>query len=229
MIHDLLKPRDVLRIVTVCRPYLVIGAMIILLLGIYSVFIKSPADYQQGYLVRVLYIHVPSAWLSLGIYSFMALLSFYHLIYAGRLASIFCREIAPIGCAFAMITLVTGSLWGNSTWGTWWVWDARLTFMLILFFFYLSYLVLSNAMYDDQNSKAPSTLVILGFVNVPIVKFSVDMWNSLHQTASVFRVGGSAIDGAMMLPLLLMLCFSILVTIIIFSNNIERILLEKLR
>ena len=228
-IHNLLKPRDLLQLISIARPYLIVCAIVLLVSGIYSVFIGSPADYQQGYLVRILYIHVPSAWLALGIYTFMAVCSFYHLIYAGKMANIFCRQISPIGCGFAIITLVTGSIWGSSTWGTWWVWDARLTFMLILFFFYLSYIVLSRAMYNDYNSKAPSTLVILGFINVPIVKFSVEMWNSLHQGASVFRLGGPAIDSSMMWPLLLMLAFSVLVTIIIFANNVESVLLQHLR
>ena len=229
MISQLLKPRKILALIIATKPYLIFLAVVLFLLGNYFVFFNSPDDYQQGALVKILYIHVPSAWLALGIYTFMALMCFYHLVYASKVANILCKEVAPIGCAFALITLVTGSLWGKPTWGAWWVWDARLTFMLILFFFYLSYVVLSKALYENYDSKAPSTLVVLGFINVPIVKFSVDMWNSLHQPASVFRLSGPAIDISMMIPLLLILLFSLVVALIIFANNVERVMRESLR
>jgi heme exporter protein C len=229
MMQKLLKPRNMLRAIAILRPYLVAFAILSFFIGLYNVFWISPDDYQQGYLVRILYIHVPSAWLALGIYTIMAVLSFYYLVYAGQVANIFCRELAAIGCAFALITLFTGSIWGNATWGTWWAWDARLTFMLILFFFYVSYIILARAMYDKYASKAPATLVILGFVNVPIVKFSVDMWSSLHQPASVFRANGPAIDSTMILPLCLMLSFSVSVAALVLFNNVESALLERQR
>jgi heme exporter protein C len=155
--------------------------------------------------VRVMYIHVPAAWMSLGIYSFMAVCSFSNLVWRTKMSYILTAASAPIGAMFALITLVTGSLWGKPIWGTWWVWDARLTSMLILFLFYLCYIAVAASGDSFNRAEKPASVIALvGFINVPIVKFSVDMWYSLHQGASVLRFKGPAIHSSMLLPLMLM-------------------------
>jgi heme exporter protein C len=165
----------------------------------------SPADYQQGEAVRIMYVHVPSAWMAMFCYSSMAVAAAVGLIWKHPLADLAAKATAPIGACFTFLALLTGSLWGKPMWGTWWVWDARLTSVLVLFFLYLGYIALNNA-FDDpsRGAKASSILVLVGFVNVPIIKFSVDWWNTLHQPASIARVGGPAIDASMLWPLLMM-------------------------
>ncbi|MSP82168.1 MAG: heme ABC transporter permease [Alphaproteobacteria bacterium] len=172
-----------------------------LALGLFA----SPADYQQGETVRIMYVHVPAAWMALFCYSAMAASSAGYLIWKQPLAELATRATAPVGACFTAIALVSGSLWGQPMWGTWWVWDARLTSALVLFFLYLGYMALAEA-FDDptRGGKAASILALVGFVNVPIVKFSVDWWNTLHQPASVVKLDGPAIDPAMLVPLLLM-------------------------
>ncbi|KKB96716.1 Heme exporter protein C [Candidatus Arcanobacter lacustris] len=173
--------------------------------GLYWALVVSPADYQQGEAVRIMYIHVPAAWMSLFIYSFMASSSVSYLIWRSNFADIIARKSALIGCNFTFITLVTGSMWGKPIWGAWWVWDARLTSLLILFFFYLGYIAIDlSSKNREKTAISLAILAIIGFVNVPIVKFSVDFWNSLHQPASIIRSGGSAIDPSMLKPLLVM-------------------------
>lgn len=227
MINKLLKPRRILNIIVVLKPFLFVGFNILLIVGLFFALVVSPEDYQQGQYVRIMYVHVPSAWLSLGIYTMISVLSFFHLVMGSKIVNIIARELAPIGCGFTMITLITGSLWGKPTWGTWWAWDARLTFMLILLFFYIAYISLVKAIYDNLESKAPSTLAILGFINVPIIKFSVDIWNTLHQPASVFKLSGPTIDKTMLVPLILMFLASSFASGLILCNNLERILREK--
>lgn len=204
--------------------------LIFLVLGCYYSFFSSPADYQQGNYVRIMYVHVPSAWLSLAIYSLMAITSFLYLIWHNPVMDLIAKSAAPIGTLFCLITLVTGSFWGKPIWGTWWVWDARLTSMLILFFFYVGYLALVNVTKEKLNNKAPAVIAILGFINVPIVKFSVNIWNSLHQPASVFKIGGPSIHSSMLIPLILMFCcFScyFIVNLLIILNS--KIFEQKLR
>jgi heme exporter protein C len=183
--------------------------------GLYQALVVSPIDYQQGELVRIMYVHVPSAWLSMGIYTFMAICSFANLIWKNRLAYILAASAAPIGASFALITLVTGSIWGYPTWGTWWVWDARLTSMLILFLFYICYIVIFNS--DIRKAENPCSIIsLIGFINIPIVKFSVDIWASLHQGASVLTLTGPKIHVSMLKPLFLMfLSFSSLFGILL--------------
>ena len=227
MIHRLLKTKNILTSAKIIKPILFVLFNIFLSAGIFFSLFNSPADYQQGQYVRIMYVHVPSAWLGLLIYSLIDFLSFAHLVFASKIANIIARELAPIGCCFTLITLITGSLWGKPTWGPWWVWDARLTFMLILLFFYIAYIALVKAMYNNLDSKAPSALAILGFINVPIIKFSVDIWNSLHQPASVFKLSGPSIDNSMLIPLFLMFIASLLVSALVLLNRLEQILLEK--
>jgi heme exporter protein C len=163
----------------------------------------APADYLQGDTVRIMYIHVPAAWFALGAYAFMGGASFVSLVWRHSLADVAARAAAPIGCAFAGLCLATGSLWGQPTWGTWWVWDARLTSMLILFLTYVGYLALWAAIEDEQKAaRLAAILCLAGLINLPIVRFSVDWWNTLHQPASLLRAGGSAIHPDMLWPLL---------------------------
>ncbi len=173
--------------------------------GLYFGFFASPADYQQGETVRIMYIHVPSAWMALFIYANMAVASAVGLIWKHPLAHVATQSAAPIGAAFTFVCLVTGSLWGKPMWGAWWVWDARLTSVLVLFFLYLGYMALRGA-FDDpsRGERAAAILVLVGSVNVPIIKFSVDWWNTLHQGPSLVRAGGPAIHSSMLAPLLLM-------------------------
>lgn len=191
-------------------PISIIAAIIFFTVGIYNALITSPIDYQQGNAVRIMYIHVPAAWMALIIYSIMALSNLSGFIWKNPFSYLLARSIAPIGAMFTLITLITGSIWGKPIWGTWWVWDARLTSVLILFFLYLGYIILANS-FDDKTKgeKIAALISIIGFINIPIIKFSVEFWNSLHQPASIIRLKGIAIDSQMLKPLLLMFMFYI--------------------
>ena len=165
----------------------------------------APEDYQQGDTVRMMFIHVPAAWLSMFVYICLGVASFLSLIFRHALADAAAKAAAPLGAAFTALALVTGSLWGKPMWGTWWVWDARLTSVLVLFLFYLGYIALRAAMDDEtKGGRAAAILALVGAINLPIVKFSVDWWNSLHQGASVFRADGPAMTADYLIPLLLM-------------------------
>ncbi len=203
--HRYANPTRFLRIVTAVMPWSAGAAAVLLPLGLYFALLASPPDYQQGETVRIMYVHVPAAWMALMIYSVMAGASFTALVWRHPVAELVAKAAAPIGAAFTAVCLVTGSLWGQPMWGTWWVWDARLTSVLVLEFLYLGYIALVNA-FDDptRGARAGAVLALVGFVNVPIIKFSVDWWNTLHQPASVTRLGGPTIDAAMLTPLLLM-------------------------
>jgi len=204
MINKIFSPASIIDFTDRYLKYIIIAMLLLLVAGIYYGFYNSPADYQQGEYVRIMYVHVPSAWLSLAIYSLMAISSFIYLVWHNPVFDLIAKSSAPIGAIFCFITLYTGSFWGKPIWGTWWVWDARLTSMLILLFFYLGYLVLVNLTKNHISNKAPAALAILGFINVPLVKFSVNLWNSLHQPASVFKLTGPSIHSSMLLPLILM-------------------------
>ena len=173
--------------------------------GLYLGLIASPADYQQGDSVRIMYVHVPSAWLALSSYLSLGLCALFFIVWRHQLADIAARAILPVGAGFALITLVTGSLWGKPIWGTYWVWDARLTSMLVLFMFFIGYGALRYSFENaEKGARMASILAIIGCVNLPIVKFSVDWWNTLHQPASILRSGGMAIDSSMLWPLFVM-------------------------
>lgn len=205
---------------------------IFIILGLYYSLIGSPPDYQQGESVRIMYIHVPAATMALGVYTFIALVCAASLIWKNPLSDMIAISAAPIGAGFTLICLITGSLWGKPIWGTWWVWDARLTSVLILFFFYLGYMALYNA-YDDRRraGQTSAILALVGFINVPIVKFSVDWWNTLHQPASIVRMGGPKIDPSMMTPLIIMfLAFiSFFITVLILRVKVEILSLKQER
>ena len=173
--------------------------------GLYGALFTSPPDYQQGETVRIMFVHVPAAWMGLLVYSVMALASAIALIFRHPLADAAAKTAAPIGAVFCFLALATGSLWGKPMWGAWWVWDARLTSMFVLMLLYLGYMAIWAAIDEPRRAAMIARIVALvGFINVPIVKFSVDWWNSLHQPASVFRAGGPAIDKSMLWPLLVM-------------------------
>ena len=165
----------------------------------------APADYQQGEAYRIIYVHVPAAWMALSVYVVIALCSLASLVWRHPLADLAAKASAPAGACFAFITLLTGSLWGQPMWGTWWVWDARLTSMLILLFLYLGYIAL-HAAFDDpvRGARAAAILALVGAVNVPIVKFSVDWWNTLHQPATISKIDAPSIDVSMAIPLIVM-------------------------
>ncbi|HSR55931.1 MAG TPA: heme ABC transporter permease [Alphaproteobacteria bacterium] len=203
--HFLVNPARFMRIGQAVLPWCWAVAGICLALGLWFALVTSPADYQQGESVRIMYIHVPSAWMALGAYTLIAVVSAMALVWKHPLAFLIGRAAAPLGAGFTVICLVTGSLWGQTSWGTWWVWDARLTSVLVLFFLYLGYMALGAAFDDqDRGNRAAAILALVGVVNVPIIKFSVDWWATLHQPASVLRVGGPAIHPSMLTPLLLM-------------------------
>lgn len=225
MINKLFLRKNFDKIFLIFLPIL-ISALIFL--GLFSLYFisNSPVDYQQSNAVKIMYIHVPSAWMALMIYCLVAIFSVSAFIWKNPFFHLIARIIAKIGCSFAFLTLITGSLWGKPIWGAWWVWDARLTSMLILFFLYLGYLLV-NFVIDDKNKaeKISAIIAIIGFINVPIVKFSVDYWNSLHQVASIFRKNGVAIHPSMLFPLMFMFafCFCYFVLLSMISIKTELI------
>ena len=200
MFDWLANPNRFNRITEKIQPYILLIAIISLISGLYFGLFDSPQDYQQGDAVRIMYVHVPSAWLASFLYFSLAISCIFYLVWKHPLADLVSSSIAPIGALFSALTLVTGSLWGKPMWGTWWVWDARLTSMLVLFFFYLGYILLSNAFERKiDGSKTASVLAIVGLINLPIVKFSVDWWHTLHQPSSIIKIGGPSIDDKMLL------------------------------
>jgi heme exporter protein C len=185
-------------------PWLAAISALVLAGGLYMSF-AAPADYQQGNTVRIMYIHVPFAWLSMLCYSLMAVSALGTLVWRHPLADVALKSAAPIGAVFTALALVTGSIWGKPMWGTWWVWDARLTSVFVLFLMYLGIIALTRALEDvGRAAWAAAIITLVGFVNIPIIKFSVDWWNTLHQPASVFRLDGPTIDPSLLRPLLVM-------------------------
>ncbi|HER27687.1 MAG TPA: heme ABC transporter permease [Rhodospirillales bacterium] len=205
MLHRFANPTRFLRIATVVQPWMAGLTIVVGGAGLYLGLFDSPADYQQGESVRMMYVHVPASWMALFVYTGMAVSAAIGLIWKHPLADLMAKSSAPIGACFTFLALFTGALWGKPMWGAWWVWDARLTSMLVLFFLYLGYMALINAFDDPSRGvRASSILLLVGVVNVPIIKFSVEWWNTLHQPASVMKLGGPSIDAAMLWPLLLM-------------------------
>jgi heme exporter protein C len=233
-LHALANPARFLRLTDALIPWCAGAAALGIALGLYLGLVEAPADYQQGETVRIMFVHVPSAWLALGLYTAMALASASGLIWRHPVADLLAKATAPVGAGFTLIALVTGSLWGKPMWGTWWVWDARLTSVLVLFFLYLGYMAIWEA-YDDptRGARAAAILALVGFINVPIVKFSVDWWNTLHQPASVVKAGGPAIHPAILTPLLVMaggfFAFAALVVMIRAQGEIAERRLRAIR
>ncbi len=186
-------------------PWVVGAATLTIAYGLYLSFFDSPPDYQQGETVRIMYIHVPSAWVAMAAYMLIAISAFGLLVFRHPLADVSAKAAAPIGAVFTFLALVTGSLWGRPTWGTYWVWDARLTSVLILFFLYLGLIALRSSIEDETlASKLTAILALVGVVMLPIIKFSVEFGNTLHQGASVLKLGGSSLDPSIEYPLLVM-------------------------
>ena len=191
--------------------------LVVLSLGLIEALIISPEDYLQGDSVRIMYVHVPSAWISLGIFSSMAFLSILVFIFKNKNLVIITKSLAPSGFVFTLIALVTGSIWGKPTWGTWWAWDARITTMLILCLFYLMYL-LAWRIFENKDSvvKITSLITIIGAFNIPIIKFSVDWWSTLHQPSSIKILSDSKIHESMLVPLIIMTAAFALFSLLIF-------------
>jgi heme exporter protein C len=230
-LHKYANPARFLRIASAVFPWTVVLSVVLLATGLYLGLFVSPEDYQQGDTVRIMFIHVPAAWMALSIYTMMAISSAVGLIWKHPVADLSAKAAAPIGASFTFLALVTGALWGQPMWGTYWVWDARLTSVLILFFLYLGYMAIWEA-FDDRSkaAKAAAILVLVGVINVPIIKFSVDWWNTLHQPASVATMDGSKIHSSILVPLLVMgaAYMSLFVTLFIIRVKSE-ILGRRLR
>ena len=199
------NPQRFIGIAKTATPWLLAATMLCTAVGLYFALFVAPPDYQQGEAARIMYVHVPAAWMSLFVYGCMAVASAVAFIWKHPLADVAAKASAPIGCVFTALALITGSLWGQPMWGAWWVWDARLTSVLILFFLYLGYIVIWSAIEEPTRAaRAARILALVGALNIPIVKFSVDWWNTLHQNASVFRSDGPTMTASMLTPLLIM-------------------------
>ena len=228
MINWLANPARFTRFSTRALPWCIWSALVILPIGLYWSLAVAPPDYQQGDAVRIMYIHVPAAWMALSVYLMLAVASAVALVWRHPLAEVAARAAAPIGAAFTFVCLATGSLWGRPMWGAWWVWDARLTSVLILFFLYLGYIALVNA-FDDpsRGGRAGSVLALVGVINLPIIKFSVDWWNTLHQPASVLRIGRPTIAMPMLAPLLVMAVGFLLLFLALLMVRMRTVLNER--
>ena len=206
-----------INIIEKANPFLIVSTIVAFTFGLYFSLLQSPPDYIQGDSMRIMYIHVPSAWFALMAYTILAGSSVLWFITRNPIFSIIARSIAQIGMIFTLISLVTGSIWGKPTWGVWWVWDARLTSMLLLFFLYLAYIFLWQSITNkDLASKISAALAIVGFVNIPIIKFSVDWWNTLHQPATISKLSSPSIDISMMVPLFIMTLATFLFLVTVF-------------
>ena len=203
-------------------PFLIIMTIVSFIIGSYFALYGSPPDYIQGDSMRIMYVHVPSAWWALMSYSILAVSCTIWFITRNPFFNLIAKSIAPIGAVFTLIALVTGSIWGKPTWGVWWVWDARLTSMLLLLFLYLAYIFLWQAISNkDLASKISAALAMIGFINVPIIKFSVDWWNTLHQPASISKLSSPSIDESMLIPLFIMAFASLCFLITMFSVRLR--------
>ena len=211
------EPNKIFSITSKAPKYVLFLFIVILSIGLTEALILSPEDYKQSHSVRIMYVHVPAAWISLGIFSAITFLSIVGYIFKIRNFFLIAKSLAPSGLVFNIIALVTGSIWGKPTWGTWWAWDARITSMLILALFYIMYLVAWRIFEDnDKAFKVTSIITILGIINVPIIKYSVDWWNTLHQPASINLLSKSSIHISMLFPLMTMTAAFALFSLLIF-------------
>ena len=214
---QLLEPNRIFSITSKAPKYVLLLFILVVSIGLTEALILSPEDYKQSHSVRIMYVHVPAAWISLGIFSTITILSIVGYIFKIKNFFLISKSLAPSGFVFNVIALVTGSIWGKPTWGTWWAWDARITSMLILALFYLMYLI-AWRIYEDKQQvfKVTSIITILGIINVPIIKYSVDWWNTLHQPASINILSKSTIHSSMLIPLLIMTAAFALFSLLIF-------------
>ena len=213
----LFEPNKIFKITSKAPKYVLFLFIVVLSVGLVEALVISPEDYKQSDAVRIMYVHVPAAWISLGIFSSITLLSICGFVFRNKNFFLISKSLAPSGFVFNIIALVTGSIWGKPTWGTWWAWDARITSMLILFILYILYL-LSFRIFESQDraNKISSIIAILGAINIPIIKFSVDWWNTLHQPASISLTAESAIHSSMLIPLSIMTAAFALFSVLIF-------------
>ena len=211
------EPNKIFSITSKAPKYVLLLFVIILTVGLIEALVLSPEDYKQSHSVRIMYVHVPAAWICLGIFSMITFLSVIGYIFKIRNFFLISKSLAPSGFVFSVIALVTGSIWGKPTWGTWWAWDARITSMLILSLFYVIYLI-AWRIYDndDKAFKITSIITVVGIINVPIIKYSVDWWNTLHQPASINILSESSIHVSMLYPLLIMTAAFTLFSLLIF-------------
>ena len=211
------EPNKIFSITSKAPKYVLLLFIIVLSVGLIEALILSPEDYKQSHSVRIMYVHVPAAWITLGIFSAITLLSIIGYIFKIKNFFLIAKSLAPSGFVFNIIALVTGSIWGKPTWGTWWAWDARITSMLILALFYGIYLI-AWRIYENKEHvfKITSIITILGIINVPIIKYSVDWWNTLHQPASINILSKSSIHASMLFPLMIMTAAFILFSLLIF-------------
>ena len=214
---QLLEPNSIFSLTSKAPKYVLLLFILVVSIGLTEALILSPEDYKQSHSVRIMYVHVPAAWISLGIFSTITILSIVGYIFKIKNFFLISKSLAPSGFVFNVIALVTGSIWGKPTWGTWWAWDARITSMLILALFYLMYLI-AWRIYEDKEQvfKVTSIITILGIINVPIIKYSVDWWNTLHQPASINILSKSTIHSSMLVPLLIMTAAFALFSLLIF-------------
>ena len=213
----LIEPNRIFQITSKAPKYVLFLFVVVLSVGLVEALILSPEDYKQSDAVRIMYVHVPAAWISLGIFSSITVLSISGFIFKNKNFFLISKSLAPSGFVFNIIALVTGSIWGKPTWGTWWAWDARITSMLILALFYALYLI-SWRIYENEEKvfKISTFITILGIINVPIIKYSVDWWNTLHQPASINILSKSSIHSSMLYPLLIMTAAFALFSLLIF-------------
>ena len=214
---NFLEPNRIFTITSKAPKYVLFLFVIFFSIGLTEALFLSPEDYKQSHSVRIMYVHVPSAWISLGIFSIIAFLSILSFIFKNKNLPLISKSLAPSGFVFNIIALVTGAIWGKPTWGTWWAWDARITSMLILALFYLMYLV-SWRIFENKERviKITSIIAILGFINVPIIKFSVDWWSTLHQASSINILSKTSIHSSMLIPLAIMTAAFTLFSLLIF-------------
>jgi heme exporter protein C len=214
---SLLSPSNIFYLIEKLISFINSIFFILLLIALSFALIFSPPDYLQGDSVRIMYVHVPSAWIGLASFTCIALLSIANFIFKTKNLIIITKSIAPIGLMFTCLAIITGSLWGQPTWGTWWAWDARLTSMVLLALFYIGYIVSHKfILKEERANKISSIIAIIGLINIPIIKFSVDWWNTLHQPASIKLTGTSTIHSSMLMPLLLMFFVLLLYCALIF-------------
>ena len=211
------EPNKIFQFTSRAPKYVLFLFVVVLSVGLVEALVLSPEDYKQSDAVRIMYVHVPSAWISLGIFTSITFLSICGFIFKNKNFFLISKSLAPSGFVFNLIALVTGSIWGKPTWGTWWAWDARITSMLILLLFYAMYLIIWR-IYDSEEKvyKISTIITILGIINVPIIKYSVDWWNTLHQPASINILSKSSIHSSMLYPLLIMTAAFALFSLLIF-------------
>lgn len=225
------NPTRFMKLTGTLLPWVAGLTVISLIVGLYTGFFVAPPDYQQGNMARVMFVHVPAAMMALGCYTFMAISSLVGVVWKHPLADLAAKSAAPIGACFTFLALVTGSIWGKPMWGAWWVWDARLTSMLVLFFLYLGYMAIWQTIEEPTKAGRVAAIVaMVGVINVPIIKFSVEWWNTLHQPASIMKMGGPAIHSSILWPLMAMvLAYSLLFSTLLMLNMRSEVIKRRIR